>query len=87
MNSSATTDYKIKQVDHEARDLCLSLGYEFECIPCGGKGRFKIGLLKNGEWIHTRERLWEYEEQDYALYESYRAMAVKILNTYGSKKK
>lgn len=71
-------NYRVKKLDYEAKFYCESMGYTFECVPSGPQGKFRIEQLKHGERIAIRKLVWNYKEQQYAIYQSYRDLAIAL---------
>lgn len=71
--------YKLTNADVKAKFICLDVGITCEPIPTKN-GKFRVGVHKHGELIKIRDAEFEYDEQDYALHESYRALSQIINN-------
>lgn len=77
--ASEHSDYKVTKYDILAKFIADDSFVTCETVPTED-GKFKVAILKNGEITSIRNTEYNYDEQDYALYETYRAISKKILN-------
>ncbi len=72
-------NYEVTKHDILAKFICFDRGIVCEAVPSGENGVFKVGIHKNDELIKIRDVEFQYDEQDYAIYESYRALSQILL--------
>lgn len=72
--------YKITTQDGLAKFICEDRGLDLDIWPVGNQGKFRIAIYKQNELVVIRKLEYNYEQKQYALYETYRALAKKIID-------